>query len=165
MIQSIFFGMFAGITVFSALAVALQKNLIRAVFYLLATFMGIAALYVMLDADFLAVSQILIYVGGILTLFLFGVLISNKNGKKYLESGIHFRKRAFFVSLVLGCILIYLIFKEKGSFSSVNIVASSSHTIGIGILSKYIVPFELTGVLLLAVLIGILSLASHIKAK
>ncbi len=72
------FYVFAFITIVSAFIVVFSKNIIYSAFALLFTFFGVAGLYVLLQADFLAVTQILIYVGGILVLLLFGVMLTNK---------------------------------------------------------------------------------------
>src|SRR5512135_444399 len=74
----ILFFVFAFITVVSAFIVVFSKNIVYSAFSLLFTFFGVAGLYVLLQADFLAVTQILIYVGGILVLLLFGVMLTHK---------------------------------------------------------------------------------------
>lgn len=165
MINTFVFAFFAGLTVFSALAITFQKNLIHSAFYLLVTFMGIASLYILLEADFLAVTQILIYVGGILTLILFGVLITQKRENRALISGINYRKRSAFISITLGALLCFIVWNEKSNFSQQNEIQSSVHTIGIGIMGQYLLPFELAGVLILVILIGVLALSSSIKPQ
>src|SRR3972149_3744001 len=72
------FWLFAAITVGSAAVVVLARSLIYSAFALLFTFLGVAGLYVLLGADFLAATQLLIYVGGILVLLLFGVMLTHK---------------------------------------------------------------------------------------
>src|SRR3970040_2568039 len=72
------FYVFAIVTVASAAAVVLSRSLIYNAFALLFTFFGVAGLYVLLGADFLAATQLLIYVGGILVLLLFGVMLTHK---------------------------------------------------------------------------------------
>src|SRR5206468_8761838 len=72
------FYLFAAITVGSAAVVVLARSLIYSAFALLFTFFGVAGLYVLLGADFLAATQLLIYVGGILVLLLFGVMLTHK---------------------------------------------------------------------------------------
>jgi len=163
--SAIFFGLFAGITVFSALAVAFQKNLVFAAFYLLVTFLGIASLYILLGADFLAVTQILIYVGGILILFLFGVLITKRKEKRYLISKVVNRKRSAFATIAIGGLLVYVVWKDKHLFSNTDIAQSSAHAIGFGLMGNYLLPFELAGILLLVILIGILAMSSTIKPQ
>ncbi|MEK6571394.1 MAG: NADH-quinone oxidoreductase subunit J, partial [Bacteroidota bacterium] len=73
----IVFYVFALVTVVSAFVVVFSKNIVHSAFSLLFTFFGVAGLYVLLNADFLAVTQLLIYVGGILILLLFGVMLTS----------------------------------------------------------------------------------------
>ncbi|MEE8148128.1 MAG: NADH-quinone oxidoreductase subunit J, partial [Longimicrobiales bacterium] len=72
------FWVFASVTVLSAAVVVLARSLIYSAFALLFTFFGVAGLYVLLGADFLAATQLLVYVGGILVLLLFGVMLTHR---------------------------------------------------------------------------------------
>ena len=76
--EAIVFYLFAAISVGSALLVVLARSLIYSAFALLGAFFGVAGLYVLLGADFLAATQLLVYVGGILVLLLFGVMLTHK---------------------------------------------------------------------------------------
>jgi len=76
--EAFVFWVFAIVTVGSAAVVVLSRTLIYSAFALLFTFFGVAGLYVLLGADFLAATQLLIYVGGILVLLLFGVMLTHK---------------------------------------------------------------------------------------
>src|SRR5947209_19075638 len=78
---AIFFYMLAGVVVLSALGVALAPNILYSAFALLGTLGGVAGLYLFLGADFVGIAQLLIYVGGILVLILFAVLLTNKIGE------------------------------------------------------------------------------------
>jgi len=77
-LYDIIFYLFAIITVVSAAIVVNVKNIVHAAYSMLLTFFGVAGIYVLLGADFLAVVQIMVYVGGILILLLFGVMLTNK---------------------------------------------------------------------------------------
>lgn len=70
------FGLFAALTLGGALMCIWERSVVRSAFSLMATFIGIAGLFLLLESDFLAMAQILIYVGGILALLLFGVMLS-----------------------------------------------------------------------------------------
>src|SRR5688572_17364027 len=76
-IELAFYG-FAALTVASALVAATRRRIVHAVFSLMATFFGVAGIYAILGADFLAVTQVLVYVGGILVLLAFGVLLTDR---------------------------------------------------------------------------------------
>lgn len=162
---AIFFGFFAGITVFSALAVAFQRNLLYAAFLLLATFMGVAALFLLANAEFLAVTQLLIYVGGILTLILFGILITKRRELRFLSSGVQNQTKGALIALSLFVVLVTTLYKQKDSFMTTSLLTKSTKLIGYGLLGDYLLPFELAGVLLLVVLIGVLALASSANAR
>src|SRR5512137_65105 len=99
----IVFFVFAFITVVSGFIVVFSKNIIYSAFSLLFTFFGVAGLYVLLQADFLAVTQILIYVGGILVLLLFGVMLTNKVVNVELKTGtIHTIPALLLAAVVAG---------------------------------------------------------------
>src|SRR6185295_19799034 len=78
---ALFFYLLAGVSVLSAAGVALAPNILYSAFALLGTLAGVAGLYLYLGADFLGVAQLLIYIGGILVLILFAVLLTNKIGE------------------------------------------------------------------------------------
>src|SRR5438046_3678724 len=77
-VSKVIFYLFAALTVASAAIVVFSRSLIYSAFALLFTFFGVAGLYVLLGADFLAATQLLVYVGGILVLLLFGVMLTHK---------------------------------------------------------------------------------------
>jgi NADH:ubiquinone oxidoreductase subunit 6 (subunit J) len=161
--QFIFY-FFAGLTVVSGLFILFTKNVLHAVLSLLSVFIGVSALYVFAGADFLAVTQLVIYVGGVLVLMLFGVMLTNRetgaiypiSKHKYFISGI------ISGSSILG-ILVYLFVKNQNVFLSASekstsvSAATTTGTIrilGISLISEYILVFEAIGVLLLIALIG-----------
>jgi NADH-quinone oxidoreductase subunit J len=77
-IYDFIFYLFAAITILSAYFVVTVRNIVRSAFFLLFTFFGVTGLYVLLGADFVAIVQLIVYVGGILILLLFGVMLTNK---------------------------------------------------------------------------------------
>jgi NADH:ubiquinone oxidoreductase subunit 6 (subunit J) len=156
-----FFGFFAAIVIFSALAMAWQKNLLYASFLLLFALLGVAFLYLMLNAEFLAVTQILIYVGGVLTLFLFGILMTKRRENRYLTSRIRNQKTSIVVAVSLALILFYVVQKDQSLLGNGTQTESKTELIGFGLLSEYLIPFELVGVLLLVILIAVLVIATH----
>jgi NAD(P)H-quinone oxidoreductase subunit 6 len=83
---TLFFFMLAGVVVISAIGVALAPNILYSAFSLLGTLAGVAGLYMYLGADFVGIVQLLIYVGGILVLILFAVLLTNKIGEVKLSN-------------------------------------------------------------------------------
>ena len=77
MIQLAFYA-FAVLSIFGAFAVLFTKSVLHAAFFLLLTLLGVAGLFVLASADFLAIAQIMIYVGGVLVLVIFGVMLTHK---------------------------------------------------------------------------------------
>lgn len=157
--QEILFYAILAFTIFSAAIVAFANKIIYSAFALLFTFMGFAGLYVFLGADFLAVTQIIIYVGGILVLILFGVLLTQKiYDLKALAA-----HNPFFLSLGGGlfvAIILAVILSKNPWFRSVDKALNpTTSAIGKAILTDYLLPFEIASVLLLGALIGAVYLA------
>jgi NADH-quinone oxidoreductase subunit J len=152
----IVFFVFAFITVVSAFIVVFSKNIIYSAFALLFTFFGVAALYVLLHADFLAVTQILIYVGGILVLMLFGVMLTNKVVHVELKTGtLHSVPALILVAVVAGTLggLFYSTWKETAAPAS-GVDVTTTKTIGEMLMTSYLLPFEIASVVLLVALMG-----------
>ncbi len=164
-LSTIVFYLFAAVTVGSAAAVVFVSRLIYAVFALLFTFFGVAGLYVFLDADFLAGAQVLIYVGGILILLLFGVMLTNRIYDLNLLS----ERVQFLPSLVVVgagfALLVMVIMKTSWPLSEGPSPASSTAEIGRSLMTTYVLPFEVAGMLLLAALLGASMLAGSGKGQ
>jgi NADH-quinone oxidoreductase subunit J len=149
------FFVFALITVLSAFIVVFSRNMVYAAFALLFTFFGVAGLYVLLSADFLAVTQILIYVGGILVLILFGVMLTNRVVNVELKTGtIHAIPALVIVAIVAGTFagLFYSTWKSVPPPAAA--VGSTTKTLGEMLMTSYLLPFEVASVVLLVALIG-----------
>tara|TARA_B100001123_G_scaffold391840_1_gene470525 strand:+ start:529 stop:1146 length:618 start_codon:yes stop_codon:yes gene_type:complete len=144
----------------SAIWVVVSPNLVHSAVSLLFTLFGVAGLYVFLYADFLAATQIVIYVGGILVLIIFGVMLTNKIDKPVIISNSSNKIIGVFVSGFIFSILSIIVVQTKW-----NIVPNHSEgpstveLIGHLILGKYLLPFELVSILLLAALVGAAMLA------
>jgi NADH-quinone oxidoreductase subunit J len=152
----ILFFVFALITIVSACIVVFSKNLMYAAFSLLFTFFGVAALYVLLYADFLAVTQVLIYVGGILVLLLFGVMLTSKVVKVEIQTGtLHVVPAMILVAVVAGT-LSGLYYSTWKSVPAVTGAAPTTTTAALGemLMTTYLLPFEIASVILLVALIG-----------
>lgn len=151
----IIFYVFAAVTVFSALVVVFSKNVIYSAFSLMFTFMGVAGLYVLLQADFLAVAQIMIYVGGILVLLIFGVMLTNKVTDVEIKSGtIQTIPGIVIVAVLLGT-LASIMTKTTWAIKPVdqNIQATSKN-LGELLMTTFILPFEAVAILLLVAIMG-----------
>jgi NADH-quinone oxidoreductase subunit J len=151
----IVFFVFAFITVVSGFIVVFSKNIIYSAFSLLFTFFGVAGLYVLLQADFLAVTQVLIYVGGILVLMLFGVMLTNKVINVDLKTGtLNTIPALLLVAIVAGTLsgLFYSSWKNTSAHPST--IQTTTKTLGAMLMTGYLLPFEIASVILLVALIG-----------
>jgi NADH-quinone oxidoreductase subunit J len=154
LIVQILFYCFALVTVGSACLVVLSRNLIYSAFGLLFAFLGVAAFYVLLGADFLAATQMVIYVGGILVLLLFGVMLTHKLYDMKLKSEVFQFWPA--VILMLGLFLAIVTAFLKARWFQGNVKPPEPTTTAIGnlFMSEYILPFEIASIFLLIALIG-----------
>ena len=144
----------------SALWVVSSPNLVHSAVSLLFTLFGVAGLYVFLYADFLAATQVVIYVGGILVLIIFGVMLTNKIDKPIIESNSSNKIIGVFISGFIFLILSIIIFQTNWNALPNNSEGSSTVSlIGKLILGDYLLPFELISILLLAALTGSAMLA------
>ena len=151
----IVFYVFAFITVVSAFIVVFSKSIIYAAFSLLFTFFGVAGLYVLLSADFLAVTQILIYVGGILVLLLFGVMLTNKVVDVELKTGtLHTVPARFLVAIVAGSLIGLFYSTWRGVSAPETSLTTTTTRLGELLMTSYLLPFEIASVILLVALIG-----------
>ena len=165
---------FAALTLSGALAVLLTRNVLYAAFFLLLTLLGAAGLFVLASADFLAVAQIMIYVGGVLVLVIFGVMLTHKPERTDANSQTPNRVASLnrvgsplswiMPVLVAGGVFVALFtLVARANFSILTRPVgweSTIRTVGKQLMTEYIVPFEIVGILLLAALVGATYLAS-----
>ena len=153
-ISTAVFYLIAIITVGSAAVVAFSPNIIYSAFSLLGTFAGVAGLYVFLGADFVAGVQVLIYVGGILVLILFAVMLTHRITDVEITNRAAGRVPGL---LIVGVFLVILIQTIRDTpWVRVKEVAHQPTTAKIGdlFLENYLLPFELASLVLLAAMIG-----------
>lgn len=148
------FWFLAVMTVGGAILVAILPRLVHAAVGLLFAFAGVAGLYVFLSADFLAATQMLVYVVGIIVLVLFAVFLSSKTSEAKAENPSRFRLPAAIVCLLLfgliASVSVSTTFEEK----AVRPFKPTTAEIGELLLTKFLLPFEVVSVLLLAALVG-----------
>lgn len=159
----ILFYVFAGLVLLGALGILLTKNVLYGAFMLMISLLAIAVIFILASADFLAVTQIMVYVGGILVLLIFGVMLTNKVAGKSVTTGHHQVWTASILGLVLFTILFLVFYKAKFPVSEQNGIHDIAplKKLGWQLMTEYVLAFELTGVLLLVALIG----ASFIAKK
>ena len=144
----------AAFTVISAAGVAFSRNIVYSAFSLMGTFMGVAGLYVFLAADFVAVVQVLIYVGGILVLTLFAVMLTHRIADVRISNRSVGRWPALAVIALGGGVMGRAILTANWKSVPVEAPEATTYAIGNAFLGPYVLPFELASVVLLAALIG-----------
>jgi len=161
----IFFAYFAiAMTVLSLLVVT-RRNPVHSVFWMLVLFIHIAALYLFLNAEFLAAIQIIIYAGAILVLFLFVIMLLNlkqeETVKKYQAQWPFGAGIAIIFAIFLSMIVAKItVLPALGAYSIEAIKAEGSMmTIGKVLYTKYLLPFEIASLILLVAIIGAVVLA------
>ncbi len=159
----IIFYLFAAITLVSAVVVVNAKNIIHAAFSLLLTLFGVSGIYILLGADFLAIVQIMVYVGGILILLLFGVMLTNKITNVEIRTGVVYVFPAIIVVGAFTAILFSVITSTNWHTGSFEIPQTTTKMLGHLLLTDYVLVFELLAILLLIALIGAASIARRDK--
>jgi len=154
------------VTCGSAVAMLWTKNILHAALAMFMTMLGLAGLYVLAYADVMAVSHLMIYVGGVLILILFGIMLTNQKsrGDKDPNHLITEESSKLWPLLVGGIIFAGLIFLfGQGDFGGIEIAdpASKLSFVGIALLTDYAMPFELAGIYLLIALIGATFIAKN----
>ena len=152
------------LTVISALFVVLNRNPVYSAVMLVLCFFSLAALYVLLEAYFVAVLEIIVYAGAIMVLFLFVIMLINVGNEmktsKYLQ-----KTKAiplFLMSLFLLNIFLLILWRSEGLHQSNTIsTVGSVAAIGHALFTKYVLPFEIASLLLLVALIGTVYLAKR----
>ncbi|MFA6301892.1 MAG: NADH-quinone oxidoreductase subunit J [Legionella sp.] len=160
LIQTLFY-IFAGLAVASAIMVISQNNPVRCVLFLVLTFFASSVLWILVEAEFLALILVLVYVGAVMTLFLFVVMMLNidiesMKGRflRYLPMGL------FIVALLTGLLLIAVprdSFKQSVEASS-QLTTSNTEALGMVLYTDYFLAFELAAVLLLVAIVSAITL-------
>lgn len=167
--EQLFFYIFAVIAVASAIAVVAAKNQVHSAVYLIICFLQVAALFILLRAPFLAAAQIFIYVGAVMVLFLFAVLVLNV-GKESLGQRIHDQSVVVIPAVILFLLMVgALVAKGRltapmGEYTE-KALEKNTEVIGKVLFSKYLFPFEVVSVLLLVALIGAVALVMKEKGN
>jgi NADH-quinone oxidoreductase subunit J len=166
--ELVLFYLFAAITVAGALAVVAQRNPIYSVMAIVGSFCGLSGLYVLLEAPFVAVVQIIIYAGAILVLFLFTVMLLNasrEDGAEWDRTHPYYRPGPTRVGGVLAVVLLgqlaWAVTKiaDTGGVGENQPAASSVRLLGRVLFTDYMFAFEVTSILIIAGMVGAVVLA------
>jgi NADH-quinone oxidoreductase subunit J len=160
--ENVFFYLIAAAMVFAALRVVTTKNIVHAALYLVVVLAGVAALFVLTLAEFTAATQVLVYIGAVIVLFLFGIMLTQARIGR--EAGVDHEQRwiAGLVAVVLAGVMGYALIdafgqtdiRDKGAFA-----VQSTEQVSDAIFRDYLIPFEVVSLLLLAALIGAIVVA------
>ncbi len=142
----------ASITVGSSLMVLALRDIFRSALFLVVSFLGVAGLYLTLRADFLAVVQILIYAGAVSMLLIFAIMLTRDVSKGNPSNNL--TRPAIFLGAILLVILVLVIVNTDWGLSDKTPPEVSTGVIADVLFSRYILPFEVAGVLLLAAILG-----------
>jgi len=153
------FWFFVVLTIVSAISVVLNKNLIYAAISLLLTFLGVASMYVFLWADFMAGTQVLIYIGGILILLLFGIMLTHKIDSVRISHSSVQKGVGAMVVLALFIGLFWMVKVTPWKIEESREQVQTVNDIGTLLMTDFLLPFEVASVLLLGALIGAAVLA------
>jgi NADH:ubiquinone oxidoreductase subunit 6 (subunit J) len=164
--MNVIFILFSVLIIASALFVLWSKNVVHSAFVLFFAFFGVAAIFVFANADFLAVAQIMIYIGGILILLVFGVLLTNKpniakTGQNHsIETNSYNRILGALITIGVFGVLFFMINNinfarfEGQNYEVFEAQHSSVKSIGLNLITENSLPFEAIALLLFGALIG-----------
>jgi len=169
MLQLVLFYIFGAIAIVSAILVITQKNIVHSAVFLASTLLSVAGIFLTLHAEFLAGVQVIVYVGGILVLFVFVIMLIS------MEQAIHERQfnRHWVIALLASLALIaefgYGIFQGKDSFLLPAVEAApapenalgNAQAVGTALYTTYLLPFEIASILLLVAIVGAVVLAKR----
>jgi NADH-quinone oxidoreductase subunit J len=155
----VLFYAFGLLTVAGAAAVALSRNILYSALGLLTALMGAAALYVFLSADFLAVTQLLVYIGGVLVLILFAVMLTNRITDVNVSNASLGVAGGVALLLATAPVLVFVAISTPWAARMPDVLAPTTREIGNAFLTRWLLPFELASLILLATLIGAVVIA------
>ena len=158
-VQLAIFYFLAAFTVWAAAVVVLGKNIVRSAVALIFTFCGMAALYVLLDAEFLAAVQVLIYVGGITILLLFAIMLTSRISVKTMRVVNDQVVLSAIAAVGLLAGLVYASTRGIAAMAGPPRLPETTPFLGRALLTTYALPFEAVSVLLLAAMVGAILLA------
>jgi NADH:ubiquinone oxidoreductase subunit 6 (subunit J) len=176
MFQTVLFYIFASAIVFSALAMILSRNLVHSALSMAAAFLGMAFVYLLLQADYVAVVQILVYVGAVSVLFVFGIMLTKRARMEDTNRFNRFTVFAVLVGLGLFALLARVI-TTSGTVAAASAAAGravaaapapadasgSAGSISGLLLGQMALPLEASGLLLLAALVGAIAVGTSAR--
>ncbi len=167
--EQLFFYIFALVAIVSAVLVVSVRNAVHSAFYLIICLLQVAALFILLRSPFLAAVQVFIYVGAVMVLFLFAVMVLDIGREKTREY-IHSQWLPA-VGVIIALLLMVVFLVKRGKLSTLTGVyneaalAKNTEVIGKALFTQYIFPFEVVSLLLLIALVGAIVLVMKDKTR
>ena len=162
-LQSAFFYVLATVILAGAILTITRKSAVHSAIWLIVTLVGVAGLYLTLQAEFLAGVQVLLYVGGIMVLFLFVIMLVNLDEAAKQRQFNHQWTIALGCALVVGAEFFYFLIKGKDAFTLAESAGGSlqpnTQLISWALYRDYMLPFEIASLLLLVAIVGAVVLA------
>ncbi|MBI4463643.1 MAG: NADH-quinone oxidoreductase subunit J [Acidobacteria bacterium] len=164
-LPTLFFYLLAVVILVSAVLTITRRNAVHSAIWLIATLMGVAGLYLHLQAEFLAAVQVLLYIGGIMVLFLFVIMLVNLDEAAKQRQ---FNRQSSVAILCVGVLLAelaYLLWKGEAAFEFGEVqgvgLQPNTQLIAMALYRDYLLPFEIASVLLLVAIIGAVVMAKR----
>lgn len=161
--EQVFFVLVAVVALTTAILMIVQRNPIVSVLFLIANFFSIAIIYLFLQAQFIAIIQILVYAGAIMVLFLFVIMLLNLREEQLVSEKINFKK--ILIVALASIIFIEIILAVVLPVSGNKVIAHQAAEIGTveyfgkTLFTDFVFPFEIISILLLAAMVGVIILA------
>ncbi len=164
--ENIVFYVFAGIMVFSALMVITVKNPVQASLFLVLTFFSCAAIWMLLEAEFLAITLVLVYVGAVMVLFLFVVMMLDINVARMRAAFMQYLPIGIAV-LITMAVMMFMVVSQIHIDAPVRHAADYNNTreLGLVLYTVYVYPFEIAAVILLVAIIAAIALTLRRRPK
>ena len=163
--QNIFFYVIAAVMVGAAIVVVTNRNVVRSALALIVVFAGVAAQFIILAAEFVAVTQVLVYIGAIMVLMLFGIMLTRSKIGSDSEATNDHRWVGLVTALLLLGVMGYSVIDYFGDDplpaerQIAEVDGSNTSTVSDAIFGQHLIPFEAISVLLLAALVGAIVIA------
>jgi NADH-quinone oxidoreductase subunit J len=163
-VQALLFWVFATMIVTGGLMAVLLPSIQQSVFSLLLSFVGVAAIYALAGADFLAITQIIIYVGGILVLLSFGILLTGRTALTLGPAEVRNRPIGVLIGALVFAGLLWAVVNSSGFAPGAGQDGNTTEAIGKLLLTRYLVAFEFASIMLLTALVGAAYLVRRTQA-
>jgi NADH-quinone oxidoreductase subunit J len=161
MLAQVIFYALAALTVGSGAIVAFSRNIVYSTFALLGAFMGVVGIYILLAADFVAMVQLLVYVGGILVLTIFAVMLTAGIADVTVSNRAVGTGSGLVTVGIATLVMLYAVVRTPWHQAGTPMPAPTTYGIGNAFLSDYVLPFEVASLVLLAALIGAIVISRH----